>query len=488
MRKHWGRFVNIILILLVAFSLLATFAIFSPTFRVFNAFPGFGQNKDQDQQQVATGTLNVTQPSSAPLQVVFSPKSVVRHTKEEGYVKSFNPALIKQLTQPLFDLSKTIDAGKIKEEESEDLRQAIDKKDFVEFEFSDEIPMAFLLKGAPELDKSHRDYVFDRIIMTVDDPKIYLLSEKNDKAFTVEAQEEGPIQTIQDQLNQDKSTFYAVQPFECREGRIYLSKEAQELDILTYMVERQPINFYLNKLFPSPENIHDYSDANYSRYFSDGKSLLLDNNTLELVYASDGSDGEALQQDEAIQESFNLLKDFQPAYDSWKFTDFSGQNQQIVFRKFIAGLPVFGPHNVSKIKLKISDQGLLGLNLSALTIQTPVTPLSAPVRLMSGKDVVRILAENNYSTQEIDMIQLGYRWVRSDKSNALVELVPSWHVKLKGRWHMLDNLVDMSKYKDLQTIHLDTKENINMQGLTDHKDRETGEESEDISLDQEQED
>lgn len=486
MRKHWGRFVNTILILLVAFSLLATFAIFSPTFRIFNSWPSFGQDKGQDQQTVATGTLNVAQPSSAPLQVVFSPKSVIFHDKEEGFVKSFKPDLIKQLTQPLFDLSKTIDASKIKEEETDNLRQSIDKKDFIEFEFSDEIPIAFLLKDAPELDASHRDYVFDRIIMSANAKQLYLLNEKNDKAFTVEVQEEGPIQDIQDQLKQDKASFYAVQPFECREGRVYLSKESQELDVLTYMVERQPINFYLNKLFSSPENIHDYSDANYSRYFSEGKSLLLDNNSLELVYASDQGKGDPLQQYEAIQESFNLLKDFQPAYDSWKFTDFNADNQQIVFRKFIAGLPVFGPHNVSKIKLKISDQGLIGLNLSALTIQTPVTPLSTPVRLMSGKDVVRILAENNYSSQEIDMVQLGYRWVRSDKSNALVELVPSWHVKLKGRWHMLDNLVDMSKYEDLQTIYSDSKEHVNMQGLTDHKDREAGEESEDISLGQDQ--
>ena len=57
-------------------------------------------------------------------------------------------------------------------------------------------------------------------------------------------------------------------------------------------------------------------------------------------------------------------------------------------------------------------------------IQTPLTDRREDVTLLSGTDLLAALDAGGYSSQEIQMIALGYDWTFSEESNRLVNLTP----------------------------------------------------------------
>ncbi len=89
----------------------------------------------------------------------------------------------------------------------------------------------------------------------------------------------------------------------------------------------------------------------------------------------------------------------------------------------------------------MSGSTMTELQFLTQVIQTPLTDRGEDITLLSGQDLLAALNAGGYSSQEIQMIVLGYDWTFSEESNRLVNLTPKWFIKIDGAWKALDQWV-----------------------------------------------
>lgn len=466
MNRKWDLFVHTLLVMLVILSLLLTVGIFGSSFQLPIQFQRFFNHEVEDSLSPPTGDLNTAQSHETSLYSVFSPNEIVIADNKDNYLKSKNQDDITQTTEVLFGVTSKLDARHIKEQRLEDFRNNLTGSAYLEFEFADSIPLQFLLSDKEDADSK---VAFDRLVIKGDDlSAIYFLNQADQKVYAL-AIKEADKDKLKQLLNYPKAHtehFLAAEVVDLGYVRKYLSVDRLDVEARTYMVERQAVPTYLRQLFDSPENIYDYSDSDFQRYYSEDKNLSINNKTQELAFSIDQPKTKNTGRLESLKASFNVLKQYQANLDSWKFISYNNSNHEIGYRKFINGLPVFGPYNVSKVMIRVSEDKIYRLNLSMLSIQTPVTPLSYTVTVMTGREVVDVLSKERIDLKEIQDIHLGYRWVKNTDSDSLIDLIPAWHVKRNGQWALLDQIVDLSHYKDLQTKRTDKKAVVDLRKMT----------------------
>lgn len=461
MHRKWNIFIHLVLITLVVLSLLATLGIFGSSFQVPDQLQRFFRREESAQTTKPASALNTAQSHEAPLHEVFSPNKLVVTEPNGPCMKSKNIDDMKVLTDLLFNISKDITDQALEERDLAGFRQQLTNQAYLDFEFSDLIPLTFLI-DTKEVEVTN-DLSFDRLVFKKNEPDaMYVLNQKAGKVYRLSVARPKEVDHILNYYEKNKDHFLAAAPLDLGNVRKYLLQDELTVPALSYMVERQPVPNFLRQLFDSPESIHDYSDGDFQRYFSDDKSLLVNNQTQELVFNQDKRQDDVPKRNEAIQDSFRVLKNYQANVDSWKYVHYHEDDGSIEYRKFINGLPVFGPYNVSKVHMLADSRHIFALNLSTLTIQTPLTPLSYDVKVMSGQEAWDTIEKSGLNTKEVEDIRLGYRWVKNEQSESLIDLLPAWHIKIKGKWVMLEQEVDMANFPDRQSERADNERPLDL--------------------------
>ncbi|CZQ89031.1 YycH family regulatory protein [Trichococcus ilyis] len=426
MKQKESPILSAVLYTLVAISLFLTVRILSTPSTM-----GLSQNSATSVSANLTNTKKI-EDVFAPIRMIVHTDKRIYLTQAPGIMQSVNELLGEGALDGIEGVSTYL---------QEDYDALILSPMQLEIRFAEEIPLELLSRYFANLQEDYYDDSIDRIIFNAkeEDP-VYLLNDETKQVFTA-LRPENVLQPLVDLYEGQKDAYMEVESYESESAISYLPKEAITIQKLVYLVEKPSNSYFIDLLFDDTTDLKDNGNDEYVSYSDNISELSIHKATGLLSYYRNILDAEELPDYRLIRDSFHEIKMLDNWTNPFYFYGFDAETDNVYYRRYVNGYPIFGEVDYGLTRIHMSGSSLTELQFLSQVIQTPLTDRREDVTLLSGADLLAALAAAGYSSQEIQMIALGYDWTFSEESNRLVNLTPKWFIQIDGVWKSLDRWV-----------------------------------------------
>lgn len=426
MKQKESPMLSAVLYTLVAVSLFLTVRILSTP-----SASGLGQN--------STPSVSANLTNTKKIEDVFAPIRMIVHTDKRLYLTQ-TPEIMQSVNELLGEslLDGIEDVSTYTQEEFDAL---ILSPTQVEIRFAEAVPLELLSRYFTNLQEDYYDDGIDRIIFnSKEEDPIYLLNDETKQVFTV-ARPDNVLQPLVDLYEGQKDAYMEVESYESESAISYLPTEAITVQKLVYLVEKPSNSYFIDLLFDDTTDLKDNGSDEFVSYSDNISELSIEKTTGQLSYYRNILDAEELPDYRLIRDSFHEIKMLDNWTNPFYFYGFDEETDNVYYRRYVNGYPIFGEVDYGLTRIHMSGSSLTELQFLTQVIQTPLTDRGEDVNLLSGKDLLAALDAGGYTSQEIQMIALGYDWTFSEESNRLVNLTPKWFIQIDGSWKSLDQWI-----------------------------------------------
>ena len=426
MKHKESPMLSALLYTLVAISLFLTVRILSTPSTV-----GLSQNSATSVSANLTNTKNVED--------VFAPIRMIVHTDKRMYLTQM-PEIMRSVNELL---SESVFNGieGVSTYTKEEYDALILSPTQLEIRFAEEVPLELLSRYFTNLQEDYYGESIGRIIFnSKEEDPVYLLNDETKQVFTV-ARPANLLQSLAELYESQKEAYAEVESYETELAISYLPIEAITIQKLVYLVEKPSNSYFIDLLFDDTTDLKDNGSDEFVSYSDNISELSIDKETGQLSYYRNILDAEDLPDYRLIRDSFHEIKMLDNWTNPFYFYGFNKENDNVYYRRYVNGYPIFGEVDYGLTRIRMSGSSMTELQFLTQVIQTPLTDRGEDVTLLSGQDLLAALNAGGYSSQEIQMIALGYDWTFSEESNRLVNLTPKWFIKIDGVWKALDQWI-----------------------------------------------
>ena len=426
MKHKESPMLSALLYTLVAISLFLTVRILSTPSTV-----GLSQNSATSVSANLTNTKNVED--------VFAPIRMIVHTDKRMYLTQM-PEIMRSVNELL---SESVFNGieGVSTYTKEEYDALILSPTQLEIRFAEEVPLELLSRYFTNLQEDYYGDSIGRIIFnSKEEDPVYLLNDETKQVFTV-ARPANLLQSLAELYESQKEAYAEVESYETELAISYLPIEAITIQKLVYLVEKPSNSYFIDLLFDDTTDLKDNGSDEFVSYSDNISELSIDKETGQLSYYRNILDAEDLPDYRLIRDSFHEIKMLDNWTNPFYFYGFDKENDNVYYRRYVNGYPIFGEVDYGLTRIRMSGSSMTELQFLTQVIQTPLTDRGEDVTLLSGQDLLAALNAGGYSSQEIQMIALGYDWTFSEESNRLVNLTPKWFIKIDGVWKALDQWI-----------------------------------------------
>ena len=426
MKHKESPMLSALLYTLVAISLFLTVRILSTPSTV-----GLSQN--------STTSVSANLTNTKKVEDVFAPIRMIIHTDKRIYLTQ-EPEIMQSvnelLSESVFDGIEGVSTYT-----QEDYDALILSPTQLEIRFAEEVPLELLSRYFTNLQEEYYDEGVDRIIFnSKEEDPVYLLNDETKQVFTA-ARPDNLLQPLVDLYEGQKEAYMEVESYQSESAISYLPKEAITVQKLVYLVEKPSNSYFIDLLFNDTTDLKDNGNDAFVSYSDNISELSIDKATGQLSYYRNILDAEELPVYRLIRDSFHEIKMLDNWTNPFYFYGFDEETDNVYYRRYVNGYPIFGEVDYGLTRIHMSGSSLTELQFLTQVIQTPLTDRGEDVTLLSGKDLLAALDAGGYTSQEIQMIALGYDWTFSEESNRLVNLTPKWFIQIDGVWKSLDQWI-----------------------------------------------
>ncbi|HRA69417.1 MAG TPA: two-component system activity regulator YycH [Trichococcus flocculiformis] len=426
MKHKESPMLSALLYTLVAISLFLTVRILSTPSTV-----GLSQNSATSVSANLTNTKKVED--------VFAPIRMIVHTDKRMYLTQM-PEIMRSVNELL---SESVFNGieGVSTYTKEEYDALILSPTQLEIRFAEEVPLELLSRYFTNLQEDYYGESIGRIIFnSKEEDPVYLLNDETKQVFTV-ARPANLLQSLAELYESRKEAYAEVESYETELAISYLPIEAITIQKLIYLVEKPSNSYFIDLLFDDTTDLKDNGSDEFVSYSDNISELSIDKETGQLSYYRNILDAEDLPDYRLIRDSFHEIKMLDNWTNPFYFYGFDKENDNVYYRRYVNGYPIFGEVDYGLTRIRMSGSSMTELQFLTQVIQTPLTDRGEDVTLLSGQDLLAALNAGGYSSQEIQMIALGYDWTFSEESNRLVNLTPKWFIKIDGVWKALDQWI-----------------------------------------------
>lgn len=426
MKHKESPMLSALLYTLVAISLFLTVRILSTPSTV-----GLSQNSATSVSANLTNTKKVED--------VFAPIRMIVHTDKRMYLTQM-PEIMRSVNELL---SESVFNGieGVSTYTKEEYDALILSPTQLEIRFAEEVPLELLSRYFTNLQEDYYGESIGRIIFnSKEEDPVYLLNDETKQVFTV-ARPANLLQSLAELYESQKEAYAEVESYETELAISYLPIEAITIQKLVYLVEKPSNSYFIDLLFDDTTDLKDNGSDEFVSYSDNISELSIDKETGQLSYYRNILDAEDLPDYRLIRDSFHEIKMLDNWTNPFYFYGFNKENDNVYYRRYVNGYPIFGEVDYGLTRIRMSGSSMTELQFLTQVIQTPLTDRGEDVTLLSGQDLLAALNAGGYSSQEIQMIALGYDWTFSEESNRLVNLTPKWFIKIDGEWKALDQWI-----------------------------------------------
>ena len=426
MKHKESPMLSALLYTLVAISLFLTVRILSTPSTV-----GLSQNSATSVSANLTNTKKV-EDVFAPIRMIIHTDKRIYLTQEPEIMQSVN----ELLSESVFDGIEGVSTYT-----QEDYDALILSPTQLEIRFAEEVPLELLSRYFTNLQEDYYGESIGRIIFnSKEEDPVYLLNDETKQVFTV-ARPANLLQSLAELYESQKEAYAEVESYETELAISYLPIEAITIQKLVYLVEKPSNSYFIDLLFDDTTDLKDNGSDEFVSYSDNISELSIDKETGQLSYYRNILDAEDLPDYRLIRDSFHEIKMLDNWTNPFYFYGFDKENDNVYYRRYVNGYPIFGEVDYGLTRIRMSGSSMTELQFLTQVIQTPLTDRGEDVTLLSGQDLLAALNAGGYSSQEIQMIALGYDWTFSEESNRLVNLTPKWFIKIDGVWKALDQWI-----------------------------------------------
>lgn len=426
MKHKESPMLSALLYTLVAISLFLTVRILSTPSTV-----GLSQNSATSVSANLTNTKKVED--------VFAPIRMIVHTDKRMYLTQM-PEIMRSVNELL---SESVFNGieGVSTYTKEEYDALILSPTQLEIRFAEEVPLELLSRYFTNLQEDYYGESIGRIIFnSKEEDPVYLLNDETKQVFTV-ARPANLLQSLAELYESQKEAYMEVESYQSESSISYLPTEAITIEKLVYLVEKPSNSYFIDLLFDDTTDLKDNGSDAFVSYSDNISELSIDKETGQLSYYRNILDAEDLPDYRLIRDSFHEIKMLDNWTNPFYFYGFDKENDNVYYRRYVNGYPIFGEVDYGLTRIRMSGSSMTELQFLTQVIQTPLTDRGEDVTLLSGQDLLAALNAGGYSSQEIQMIALGYDWTFSEESNRLVNLTPKWFIKIDGVWKALDQWI-----------------------------------------------
>lgn len=426
MRQKESPMLSALLYTLVAISLFLTVRILSTPSTI-----GLSQN--------STTSVSANLTNTKKIEDVFAPIRMIVHTDKRIYLTQ-TPEIMKSVNELLGEslLDGIEDVSTYTQEEFDALILAPTQ---LEIRFAEEVPLELLSRYFTNLQEGYYNDTIDRIILnSKEEDPVYLLNDETKQVFTA-ARPDNVLQPLVDLYEGQKDAYMEMESYESESAISYLPKEAITIQKLVYLVEKPSNSYFIDLLFNDTTDLKDNGNDEVVSYSDNISELSIHKETGQLSYYRNILDAEELPDYRLIRDSFHEIKMLDNWTNPFYFYGFDEGTDNVYYRRYVNGYPIFGEVDYGLTRIHMSGSSMTELQFLTQVIQTPLTDRREDVTLLSGTDLLAALDAGGYSSQEIQMIALGYDWTFSEESNRLVNLTPKWFIQIDGSWKSLDQWI-----------------------------------------------
>ena len=426
MKHKESPMLSALLYTLVAISLFLTVRILSTPSTV-----GLSQNSATSVSANLTNTKKVED--------VFAPIRMIVHTDKRMYLTQM-PEIMRSVNELL---SESVFNGieGVSTYTKEEYDALILSPTQLEIRFAEEVPLELLSRYFTNLQEDYYGESIGRIIFnSKEEDPVYLLNDETKQVFTV-ARPANLLQSLAELYEGQKDAYMEVESYESESAISYLPTEAITVQKLVYLVEKPSNSYFIDLLFNDTTDLKDNGNDEFVSYSDNISELSIDKATGQLSYYRNILDAEELPDYRLIRDSFHEIKMLDNWTNPFYFYGFDEETDNVYYRRYVNGYPIFGEVDYGLTRIHMSGSSLTELQFLTQVIQTPLTDRGEDVTLLSGKDLLAALDAGGYTSQEIQMIALGYDWTFSEESNRLVNLTPKWFIQIDGVWKSLDQWI-----------------------------------------------
>lgn len=322
-----------------------------------------------------------------------------------------------------------------------------DKKNYVELIFPSAIPAELLMSLFTFHDEFEPpNWSFDRVFLVVDEGQdeleLLIPSVDQRKEITAKIEKSDVYNELLSYMdNEEKLEEYIS--FGKNDHPIYLPKERVKSSSKTLIGSKIEPSSFINALFSNPSLVKPNTKE---AYFTDGqRGMRIEHDGRKLEYINPiQSSYNMLDSMELLDKSINNINEHKGWTNEFLFEKINKPKNNIQFRLYYEGYPIFDNHSLSTIEQEWREQDLYLYSRPLIILGNLLN--SRDVELPSGQEVSNYLVnDEQMEIENIQDIQVGYSLTFLDEAHSLM-LEPNWFILYKGEWvklNLLDNQQDL---------------------------------------------
>ncbi|MFC0525978.1 YycH family regulatory protein [Pontibacillus salicampi] len=422
---------TIVLTILVATSLLLTFAI-------WNYQPQLDVLEDGDNYLKGDTRISGEQKS---LNTLVKPSQVIFHEGGSTYaMDSYNTSMDMYTT---FQGWRLIDFQSVS-------KNKVNRESSVEIIFPTSLPLSILVNTLTvNEDEDVPKYMVDRIFVDISSANsnnhVHFYSDENEQMYQATTENINPYTEYLPLINDTGSHVEHLSINEKRENPIYIPAGEVKVPKFSFFRDELAIEPMVNVLFNDRNKVLKKTPTNgESYYIDDYRQLAISepNRYMRFTYNSPSEQeaSETMTRADVIKESQSFINDHYGWTDNYVISHMNSTGSTVQYRIHQNGYPVFNDAGLSVMEQSWRNKELYSYNRSLVQFDTEIDSNSPAVTLMSGADVKQRM-ENKIEQYPllVEDIRIGYTMIQKENEYEVVfSLQPAWYYKtVGGGWKLL---------------------------------------------------
>ncbi|WP_262315241.1 YycH family regulatory protein [Lacticaseibacillus parakribbianus] len=232
----------------------------------------------------------------------------------------------------------------------------------------------------------------------------------------------------------------AATGFPITEGRLGSRQVAQftkpiKITPYTFLLDQQSANHFVSLLMPSSQSsaVDAQEISNETVYkLGTNQRLTLNNETEAMQFDDTGNRTSQTDLTTALSKGYAALGKLSlQGLSTIKYFEYDKSSQSVTFRPYAQGLPIFNTDRYGEVTVANTRQQLQ-MNFSMYNLIVAIPTKQKAVTLPGTSTVFAQLKGAGYDVKGLEDITLGYYWKPEDTASQVVELEPTYYVKIHG--------------------------------------------------------
>lgn len=386
-----------------------------------------------------------------PMNQVISPTSVIWHDETDQHLIYNSNENISLSIQKVMQDWKIGSPKQVSKKDGAYYQKIIQGKNMLQLVYPTAITsntFGYLLDN--ESLKGDKSYQFNRILVNLKDKKdqnIYLANDSNYAVYKAKVKNASsvPIKKLVKKANINLKIRLDIM----KHGVFTSYVNPIKLKSYSYVISGKQDGEYTTALFDSNTNGLVTSEDNvvYTYNYGESKRLVSDHNTEELTFNDYTDTSVPKTQLAFLQRGYQKVTNLQNSISNLRLYSANWSDKDLVFREYVEGFPIFKKSQFGSIRIKFSRQGSSEHFLNKV-LEVPVPSNQAATKLKSTNEIFKGLQRVGYSPNDVQSIEVGYEWEAEEDNEKVVDLKPTYYIKIGGHWKSYNEWTNESAEED----------------------------------------